>query len=51
MYFDTLDICSAHFLYAMLWHERIGFRPSSLLNGPEDLTENAREIYNNLCAD
>ena len=64
MYFDTIDICSAHFLYAMLWHEgqfsktyekfaqleRIGFRPSPLLNGPEDLTENAREIYNNLCA-
>ena len=64
MYFDRFDICNAHFVYAMLWHEgqfsktyekfaqleRIGFRPSPLLSGPEDLNDNAREIYENLCA-
>ena len=63
MYFDRFDICEAHFVYAMLWHdgqfsetyakfaqlERIGFRPSPSLSGPEDLGENAREIYENLC--
>ena len=62
MYFDRFDICEAHYLLAMLWHggmgcslygkfaqlERIEFRPSPMLSGPEDLTENGREIYEQL---
>mgnify|MGYP004024663463 CR=1 FL=1 len=62
MYFDRFDICEAHYVLAMLWHggmdsslyaklsqlERIKFRPSPMLSGPEDLTENGREIYKNL---
>ena len=62
MYFDRFDICEAHYLFAMLWHdgmwgsiyakfaqfERIKFRPSPMLSGPEDLTENGREIYEQL---
>ena len=64
MYFDRFDICEAHYVFAMLWHggmgsklyskfaqfERIRFSPSPLLCGPEDLTENARDIYNQLVA-
>jgi hypothetical protein len=62
MNFDRFDICEAHYLFAMLWHggmgstiyakfsqlERIKFRPSPMLSGPEDLTENGREIYQQL---
>ena len=62
MYFDRFDICEAHYVLAMLWHggmgsslyakfsqlERIKFRPSPMLSGPEDLTENGREIYQQL---
>ena len=62
MYFDRFDICEAHYLLAMLWHggmgsklygkfsqlERIKFRPSPCLSGPQDLTENGREIYEQL---
>ena len=61
-YFDRFDICAAHYLLAMLWHggmgsdlyakfaqlERIKYRPSPMLSGPEDLTENGREIYEQL---
>ena len=62
MNFDRFDICEAHYVLAMLWHggmgcslyakfsqlERIQFRPSPMLSGPEDLTENGREIYEQL---
>ena len=62
MYFNRLDICEAHFMFAMLWHggqdcpiywkfaqlERLGHRPSPLLSDPRDLPENAREIYRQL---
>ena len=64
MYFDRFDICEAHYVFAMLWHggmgcklyskfaqfERIQFRPSPSLSGPENLTENGREIYEQLLA-
>ena len=62
MYFDRFDICEAHYMFAMLWHdgmwgeiygkfgqlERIKFRPSPCLSEPKDLGENAREIYRQL---
>ena len=61
-YFDRFDICSAHYVLAMLWHggtgcslyakfaqlERIKFRPSPMLSGPEYLTDNGQEIYQQL---
>ena len=62
MYFDRFDICEAYYVFAMLWHggqfskeyeifgrlERMKFRPPPMLSGPEDLGENAREIYDRL---
>lgn len=62
MYFDRFDICAAHWMFAMLWHdgqgsrtygkfaqlERLQFRPSPLWSIPADLEPNAREIYKNL---
>jgi len=62
MYFDRLDICTAHYLFAMLFHqgqfseiyakfgqlEKIRFKPSLLLSNPKQLNENAKEIYMNL---
>jgi hypothetical protein len=62
MYFNRFDICSAHYLFACLWHggqgceiyakfaqlERIGFRPSPLLAKPADLDCNAKEIFRQL---
>jgi len=62
MYFDRFDICEAHYLFAMLWHdgqsgqiyrkfaqlERIEFRPSPCLSDPKHLTENGREIFRQL---
>ena len=62
MYFDSFDICQAHYMFAMLFHggmgcpiywkfaqlERLKFRPSPCLNDPRDLNENAREIYRQL---
>ena len=62
MYFNRFDICEAHFMFAMLWHdgqwgeiygkfaqlERLRFRPSPLLSEPKDLEWNAREIYRQL---
>lgn len=61
MYFDRFDVCEAYYVYAMLHHggqyskeyailgrlARIQFR-ADYLNGPEDLQENAREIYEKL---
>jgi len=63
-YFDKFDICEAHYVFAMLHHRgqwspeyaklgqlhNMGFRPSPLLAGPDDLTENGREIYDELVA-
>ena len=62
MYFDRFDICQAHFVFAMLWHdgmcgkiygkfgqlERIKFRPNPYLSEPKDLNLNSREIYRQL---
>lgn len=62
MYFDRFDICEAYYLFAYLWHggqwskeyaifgrlERMGFRVSPLFNGRESLSENGKEIYDNL---
>jgi hypothetical protein len=62
MYWDRFDICAAHWMFAMLWHdgmgsatygkfaqlERLRFRPSPLWSEPRDLDENAREIYRQL---
>lgn len=62
MYFNSFDICEAHYMFAMLWHgdtgcpiywkfaqlERLRFRPSPSLCDPRDLKENAREIYRQL---
>ena len=60
--FDRFDICEAYYVFAMLWHKgqwskeyeifgrlnRIGFKPSPMLSGSENLTENGQEIYNRL---
>ena len=62
MYWDRFDICAAHWMFAMLWHdgmgsatygkfsqlERMRFRPSPMWMEPRDLDENAREIYRQL---
>ena len=62
MYYNSFDICEAHYMFAMLWHggtgcpiywkfaqlERLRFRPSPSLCDPRDLEENAREIYRQL---
>lgn len=62
MYFDRFDICEAHYMFAMLWHdgqgsrtyakfaqlERLHFHPSPLLSQPKDLEPNSREIYKQL---
>jgi hypothetical protein len=62
MYWDRFDICAAHWMFAMLWHdgmgsatygkfaqlERLRFRPSPFWSEPRDLDENAREIYRQL---
>lgn len=62
MEFNRFDICEAHYVFAMLWHDgkygkiyakfaqlsRLGFRPSPMLQGPDDLEENGLEIYNEL---
>ena len=60
--FDRFDICEAWWVYAAEWHEgkhsaiyavfgqlaRIGFKPSPMLDGYEDLTENGQDIYDEL---
>jgi hypothetical protein len=62
MYFDRFDICEAHYMFAMLWHdgmwgeiyskfgqlERMQYRPSPCLSEPKDLSMNGREIYRQL---
>lgn len=62
MYYDTFDICEAHWMFAMLYHDGMGsktyakfsqlenlrFRPSPALSEPRDLGENAREIFRQL---
>lgn len=62
MTFDRFDICDAYYLYATQYHggqgskeykihkvlHRIKYRPSMMLNDEDDLSDNAREIYNNL---
>ena len=62
MYYDSFDICAAHWMFAMLWHggqgtktyakfgqlERLRFSPAPSWCDPRDLEENAREIYRQL---
>ena len=60
-YFDRFDIVSAHYAYAVDYHGgqwselyarqcRISryFRPGAMFNGYESLSENGKEIYDNL---
>ena len=62
MYFDRFDICEAYYLafshchngqwseeYARLCKMRKYFKPSPLLS-VESLSDNAKEIYDNVCA-
>lgn len=60
--FDRFDICIAHFVFAMLFHDgqgsklyakfaqfdRIKFRPSPLPSSPKQLSCEQKEIYMNL---
>jgi hypothetical protein len=63
MYFDRIDICLAHWAFAVAWHEGMGsatyakfsqlerlrFRPGPLQSEePRHLGDNAREIYRQL---
>lgn len=61
MYFDRFDIVEAHYAFACDYHDgqssylyaklcRISkyFTPSPMFRGFESLSENAKEIYNNL---
>lgn len=61
MYFDRFDIISAHYAFAVDYHEgqssdlyakacRLAkiFTPGPLWNGFESLSENGQEIYNRL---
>ena len=62
--FDRFDICEAYYVFVMLWHQgqwskeygifgrldRIGFKPSPMLSGPENLSENGYVIYSKLVA-
>lgn len=62
MYWDRFDICAAHWMFAMLWHdgmysatyskfaqlERLRFSPAASWSEPRDLEPNAREIYRQL---
>ena len=62
MYFDSFDICAAHWMFACLFHEGQGsrtyakfcqlenlrFRPAPQWSEPRDLEENAREIFRQL---
>ena len=60
-YFDRFDICEAYYLFFRDWHNgqtskeylrlckmQKYFKPSTLLNNSESLTENGYEIYINL---
>lgn len=58
-YFDRIDICEAHYLFASRYHSgrwsrlylklgqlsNMGFRPSPLLGKKKHLSENGQEIY------
>jgi hypothetical protein len=60
--FDRFAICEAYYMFATTHHEgqwsptyrifgrldAIGFRPRPSLNGPDDLEDDSREIYDNL---
>ena len=59
--FDRFDIVEAHYMYYTEWHNgqwsreykrrchmQKYFKPSTLLNNSESLTENGYEIYINL---
>ena len=62
MHWDRFDICAAHWMFAMLWHEGMGsvtyskfaqlerlrFSPAPSWSEPRDLEPNAREIYRQL---
>ena len=62
MFFDSFDICAAHWMFAYLYHEgqgsqtyakfgqleRLRFKPSPLWSEPRDLPDNAREIFRHL---
>ena len=62
MYWDRFDICEAYFVAGMLHHSgqfskgyailsrlvAMDFRPSPLLICPDNLEDNAREIYDNI---
>ena len=62
MYYDSLDICEAHYLFASLFHggqgcaiyakfgqlDRLRFKPSPILSKPADLNPNAKEIFRSL---
>lgn len=63
MYFDRFDIVSAHYAFACDYHEgqwselykklcRIGkyFNPSAMWKGYDSLSDNGKEIYDNLVA-
>ena len=59
MFYDSFDICAAHWLFASLYHggqncpiyrkfgqlENLRFRPAPSWAEPRDLPENAREIF------
>ena len=61
MYFDTIDICKAYYMYASLYHggqfsdtyrifgrlNDIKFKPGPMLS-VESLEDNARAIFDNL---
>lgn len=62
MYYDSFDICEAHYLFACLFHEgqgsatyakfaqleRMQFRCAPGISEPKDLNANAREIFRQL---
>ena len=64
MYFDRFDICEAWYLYASHYHGGqwsklysilsyrlpivLGFKPGAQLDGYMGLTDNGKEIYDNL---
>ena len=62
MFYDSHDICAAHWLFACLYHdgqgsrtyakfsqlENLRFRPAPSWSEPRDLEQNAREIFRQL---
>jgi hypothetical protein len=57
-YFDRFDICDAWHVWACEWGEYavitrldcMQYRPSPLLNGPDNLSDNAQALYASLTA-